>query len=100
MPAVNYRRNSINGPVPFASVQSCDVREAMFTFTIRDVILLTLTVAVGIAWWVDRHRLNSLLSSARGEIRRLDMEKKEALDKSEEAWRVLQHSVDANRPPE
>jgi hypothetical protein len=30
----------------------------MFRFTIRDVLWLTVVVALGLAWWVDRTRLN------------------------------------------
>jgi hypothetical protein len=29
----------------------------MFRFTIRELVLLTLVVAMGVEWWVDRNRL-------------------------------------------
>ncbi|HZL90441.1 MAG TPA: hypothetical protein VFB96_18895 [Pirellulaceae bacterium] len=29
----------------------------MFKFTIRELLLLTVIVAMGVAWWVDRSRL-------------------------------------------
>lgn len=29
----------------------------MFQFTIRDLLWLTVVVALGVAWWVDRNRL-------------------------------------------
>ena len=29
----------------------------MFRFTIRELVLLTLVVAMGVAWWVDRRAL-------------------------------------------
>jgi hypothetical protein len=32
-------------------------RWAMFKFTIRDLVLLTLVAALGIGWWADRRRL-------------------------------------------
>jgi hypothetical protein len=32
----------------------------MFQFTIRELLLLTLIVAMGVAWWVDRGRLFEL----------------------------------------
>jgi hypothetical protein len=32
-------------------------RWAMFKFTIRDLVLLTLIAALGIGWWVERRRL-------------------------------------------
>jgi len=28
----------------------------MFRFTIRELVLLTLVVAMGVAWWIDRTR--------------------------------------------
>jgi hypothetical protein len=31
----------------------------MFRFTIRDLVLLTLVVALGVGWWMDRSRLAS-----------------------------------------
>jgi hypothetical protein len=27
----------------------------MFRFTIRELVLLTLVVAIGVGWWLDRH---------------------------------------------
>jgi hypothetical protein len=32
----------------------------MFRFTIRELVLLTLVVAMGVGWWVDRSRLTEL----------------------------------------
>ena len=29
----------------------------MFRFTIRDVLWLTVVVAMGVAWWIDRRQL-------------------------------------------
>jgi hypothetical protein len=29
----------------------------MFRFTIRDLVLLTLVVAMGVGWWLDHRRL-------------------------------------------
>jgi|GEM_PF-5292348 len=31
--------------------------EPMFRFTIRELVLLTLVVAMGVAWWIDRRQL-------------------------------------------
>jgi hypothetical protein len=31
----------------------------MFRFTIRELVLLTLVVAMGIGWWLERQRLVS-----------------------------------------
>jgi hypothetical protein len=30
----------------------------MFRFTIRELVLLTLVVAMGVAWWMDHRRLS------------------------------------------
>ena len=46
----------------------------MFRFTIRDVLLLTVVVAMGIAWWMDRSRLNRIqseLARSEGELGQL-----------------------------
>jgi hypothetical protein len=32
----------------------------MFRFTIRELVLLTLVVAMGVGWWMDRARANKL----------------------------------------
>ena len=34
----------------------------MFRFTIRELVLLTLVVAMGVGWWVDRRRLATPLA--------------------------------------
>jgi uncharacterized protein (DUF3820 family) len=31
----------------------------MFRFTIRELVLLTLVVAMGVGWWLDRSALNA-----------------------------------------
>jgi len=31
----------------------------MFRFTIRELVLLTLVVAMGFAWWIDRRSINA-----------------------------------------
>jgi len=37
----------------------------MFRFTIRELVLLTLVVAMGVAWWLDRSRLAEALQNVR-----------------------------------
>jgi len=37
----------------------------MFRFTIRDVLWLTVVVALGVGWWLDRSRLESERDDAR-----------------------------------
>ena len=40
----------------------------MFRFTIRELVLLTLVVAMGIGWWVERQRLDrAALDSRHGQ---------------------------------
>ena len=40
----------------------------MFRFTIRELVLLTLVVALGVGWWVDQSALRSQLRSMRSEL--------------------------------
>ena len=40
----------------------------MFRFTIRDVLWLTVVVAMGVAWWMDRSRIQSELARSQGEL--------------------------------
>jgi len=49
----------------------------MFRFTIRELVLLTLVVAMGVAWWVDRSRLASNLA--------------ESQENANMAWHALGH---------
>jgi hypothetical protein len=37
----------------------------MFRFTNRELVLLTLVVAMGVGWWLDRTRLAESLAYAR-----------------------------------
>ncbi len=37
----------------------------MFRFTIRELLWLTLVMAVGLAWWIDSHQLGAKLDQAR-----------------------------------
>ena len=38
----------------------------MFRFTIRELVLLTLVVAMGVAWWVDRTQLTERIDELDG----------------------------------
>jgi len=40
----------------------------MFRFTIRELVLLTLVVAIGIGWWLDRQSLSLTVSEQRREL--------------------------------
>ncbi|HUE74712.1 MAG TPA: hypothetical protein VMP01_27840 [Pirellulaceae bacterium] len=42
----------------------------MFRFTIRDLLWLTVVVAMGVAWWVDRSGLTKRLSEKFAEEKR------------------------------
>ena len=44
----------------------------MFRFTIRELILLTVIVAMGAAWWVDRAKLASQYDNALDVIADID----------------------------
>ena len=37
----------------------------MFRFTIRELVLLTLVVAMGVAWWLDRSNLKAEIDDGR-----------------------------------
>jgi hypothetical protein len=56
----------------------------MFRFTIRELLLLSLVVAVTLAWWLDRSRLAETVSGHRGRESVLCL----LLD--HEGWRVKQ----------
>ena len=43
----------------------------MFKFTIRDLLWLTVVVALGMAWWMDRSRANAKYQRVRGAYREL-----------------------------
>ena len=45
-------------------------------FTIRDLLWLTVVLILGVAWWVDRSRLNQRLDQCRSESERLQVELK------------------------
>lgn len=60
----------------------------MFRFTIRDVIWLTIGVALAISWWIDRNRLTSRLDSLTLENEARTAERDEAIA---DARRVVQY---------
>ena len=41
----------------------------MFRFTIRDLLLLTVIVALAVGWWMDRAAWSRRLSAAQSELR-------------------------------
>jgi len=51
----------------------------MFRFTIRDVLWLTVVVALGVGWSVDRVRLTSQLAAAQ--------------ESADIAWHALSHQA-------
>jgi hypothetical protein len=58
----------------------------MFRFTIRELVLLTLVVAMGVAWWLDRSQLSQQNRSLRDEQKALRFE---ALRAQELAGKVI-----------
>jgi hypothetical protein len=43
----------------------------MFRFTIRDVLWLTVVVAMGVSWWIDNKRIEKAVTKAESEQRLL-----------------------------
>jgi hypothetical protein len=43
----------------------------MFRFTIRDLLWATVVVALGVAWWVDRRRLDARHAETKAELQRI-----------------------------
>jgi hypothetical protein len=43
----------------------------MFRFTIRDVLLMTVIVAVAVGWWIDRRRYVADADRARADLQRV-----------------------------
>jgi hypothetical protein len=43
----------------------------MFRFTLRELFLLMLVVAIGLGWWVDHRRMDNLCDEQKMEIHRL-----------------------------
>ena len=73
----------------------------MFRFTIRDVLWLTVVVALGIGWWINRIQIQTQWSN-RIETLRQDLQARElGISESEDgAYRVspLPHPVFFDRP--
>jgi hypothetical protein len=58
----------------------------MFRFTIRELVLLTLVVAMGVGWWIDRSRLREQNRTLRDEQKVLRFE---ALRAQELAGKII-----------
>lgn len=67
----------------------------MFRFTIRDVIWLTIGVALALSWAIDRTRLASRADEIALKNKAAIAERDEAQARAEQAWRILNHTVDA-----
>jgi hypothetical protein len=72
----------------------------MFRFTIRELALMTLVVALAVAWWLDRRALVMMVDRTTRERTALTMELEQERDRWEQAYRILTHSLDAQRPSE
>ena len=66
----------------------------MLRFTIRDVIWLTIGVALALSWAIDRTRLASRADELALKNKAVTAERDEAQAHAEEAWRILTHTVD------
>jgi hypothetical protein len=47
----------------------------MFRFTIRELVLLTLVVALGVGWWLDRSKLLTVAVDANAKAAEIDLER-------------------------
>lgn len=71
----------------------------MLRFTTRDLVLLTLAVAIGVGWTVDRWRLAGPLSEL-AEYQRLEAEKtKSARQQAEQISKLLRSLGEVERQP-
>jgi hypothetical protein len=60
----------------------------LFRFTIRELVLLTLVVAMGVAWWMDRSHLSDQNRTLRDEHATLRLD---ALRANELGGRIIFH---------
>jgi hypothetical protein len=54
----------------------------MFRFTIRELVLLTLVVAMGVAWWLDRSNLKAEID----DVRVWKQSEYDAMQRETQAW--------------
>ena len=66
----------------------------MFRFTIRELVLLTLVVALGVAWWLDRNRL----TIPAADYQRLKADEVARLKEEMKAIDALMNSIPINTP--
>jgi hypothetical protein len=70
----------------------------MFRFTIRELVLLTLVVAFGVGWWLDRRGL----AIHYADYERLKADERKALAERKEFFEILRkasHAAAAQLPP-
>jgi hypothetical protein len=67
----------------------------MFRFTIRDVLWLTVVVAMGVGWWLDRSYLASMVDTYDRSFRAMKL-----LDELNPAWRDDLAGYLKDAPPE
>ena len=60
-------------------------------FSVRDLLLLTMIVALAVGWWVDRSRLTSSHSDA---VKKLEDELAKEHASAEMAWHARSHFYD------
>ena len=66
---------------------------AMFRFTIRDVLWLTVVVALVVGWWLDRARLDSEREAVKAKQRELDAQFLRLVHLTDELHRRVQASA-------
>jgi hypothetical protein len=67
----------------------------MFRFTIRELVLLTIIVAMGVGWWIDRGIYLSQAGNLASDNVARSAEVAKQTARAEDAWRVLTETVNA-----
>jgi len=71
----------------------------MFRFTIRELVLLTLVVAMGVGWWLDHRRLIQAQRATESVFGEVVRSREAALRAQIDAMEaVIRASADAQRP--
>jgi hypothetical protein len=65
----------------------------MFRFTIRELVLLTLVVALSVGWWIDHFRSSDAIARLKIDNDKQRADAESAQLRAEEALRVLTHTV-------
>jgi hypothetical protein len=67
----------------------------MFRFTIRELVLLTLVVAMGVGWWADR----AILAARAAQLETSNRDLTTRLDTLNPNWRTIRGAYGPQLPP-